>query len=347
MCRCRGCVSRPGRCDALCGARPLSAVRVATVEAWLEHASGPAARSRCEGKEHDVYSATCRVSHDSHRRFRARRAVVENGPQTSCIPGAPRKRQSPEPANVTLGSVAARVLSAFTDHRAATVFLTLTLTLTLTGLRRFELQGLRWRDLSFTDRNVRVVESKSEEGERLIALARALEQHYAVSAFKADADYVFAHPQRGTRLESEWYAGEFRAGARRSRNHGLRASVPRRTPRGADEPRRGRCVTPGDHGDSGAPLARDNQAVREPGWRRLPRRGSPARAPHVRGTGNRYQRSRKRLYQALLARASASSFAGLGGHEPACSLGSGWLRSPEISSDGYKVVPMERRPLED
>ena len=72
-----------------------------------------------------------------------------------------------------------RVLAAFTDERAGRVFLTLT----LTGLRRFELQALRWRDISFTDRTLRVVVSKSEEGERLIALAPALvgalEAHYA------------------------------------------------------------------------------------------------------------------------------------------------------------------------
>ncbi len=104
-----------------------------------------------------------------------------------------------------------RVLAAFTDDRARKAFLTLT----LTGLRRFELQSLRWRDVSFTDRTLRVVESKSEEGERLIALApvlvAALEQHYRETVFKSDADYVFAHPRRGTRLESEWYAAEFRA----------------------------------------------------------------------------------------------------------------------------------------
>jgi hypothetical protein len=80
------------------------------------------------------------------------------------------------------------------------VFLTLTLT------------GLRW---GFTDRTLRVVESKSEEGGRLIALAPALvgalEAHYGASGFRADANYVFAHPERGTPLDEEWYAGKFHA----------------------------------------------------------------------------------------------------------------------------------------
>lgn len=104
-----------------------------------------------------------------------------------------------------------RVLAAFDDDRARRVFLTLT----LTGLRRFELTALRWRDVSFTDRTLRVVESKSEEGERLIALAPALvgalEAHYGASAFRADSNFVFAHPERGTALDSYWYAIEFRA----------------------------------------------------------------------------------------------------------------------------------------
>lgn len=104
----------------------------------------------------------------------------------------------------------ARVLAAFTDERARTVFLTLT----LTGLRRFELQALRWRDVSLVERTLRVVESKSEEGERLLALpaglSDALARLYATTAYKADADYVFAHPRKGSRMDDEWYAAEFR-----------------------------------------------------------------------------------------------------------------------------------------
>ena len=91
----------------------------------------------------------------------------------------------------------ARVLKAFEDDRARTVFLTLT----LTGLRRFELQALRWKHINLLDATVRVEESKSEEGERLIALApglaAALENRYAITKYKTDEDYVFGHPERG------------------------------------------------------------------------------------------------------------------------------------------------------
>ena len=46
---------------------------------------------------------------------------------------------------------------------------------------------------------MRVVESKSEEGERLVAippsLVDVLSRRYQATPYKADTDYVFAHPQ--------------------------------------------------------------------------------------------------------------------------------------------------------
>jgi hypothetical protein len=62
---------------------------------------------------------------------------------------------------------------------------------------------------------LRVRESKTEEGERSIALsptlAEPLWQHRRSSAFNGDDEYVFAHPKRGSKLEHEWYAAKFRA----------------------------------------------------------------------------------------------------------------------------------------
>jgi integrase len=110
-----------------------------------------------------------------------------------------------EPAEVQ------RVARAFTDDRARLIFLTLI----LTGIRRFELQGLRWRDVDLIESVLRIRESKSEEGERAIALsptlAEALWQHRRGSAFNGDDEYVFAHPDRGSKVEQEWYADHFRA----------------------------------------------------------------------------------------------------------------------------------------
>jgi integrase len=83
------------------------------------------------------------------------------------------------------------------------------LPLHLTGLRRHELQALRWRDVSLTEGTLRVVESKSEEGERLLALSPSLvdvlTRRYQASPYTADTDYVFAHPDTGARLGADRY----------------------------------------------------------------------------------------------------------------------------------------------
>lgn len=102
-----------------------------------------------------------------------------------------------------------RVVKAFTDERARTVFLTLV----LTGVRRGELRGLRWQHVSLTEGTLRVAESKSDEGLRVIqmpsVLVDALSEHYRVTAYKADTDYVFAHPERGSTLDADWYRHRF------------------------------------------------------------------------------------------------------------------------------------------
>jgi integrase len=102
-----------------------------------------------------------------------------------------------------------RVLAALSDARARRVFLTLT----LTGLRRSELVGLRWRHVNLVDGTLHVEESKSEEGERLIALPTVLGdelvEHFACSAYRTDDDFVFCHPERGTKFEAHWYHDRF------------------------------------------------------------------------------------------------------------------------------------------
>jgi integrase len=76
------------------------------------------------------------------------------------------------------------------------------------------LQALRWRDVDLVDDVLRVRLSKSEAGERSIALAPALAealwQHRRLSAFQGDDEFVFCHPKRGSRIDAEWYAGELR-----------------------------------------------------------------------------------------------------------------------------------------
>ena len=131
--------------------------------------------------------------------------LVESNPIASVQrPKVERKRwRILEPSEVP------RVRKAFSDDRARRVFLTLT----LTGLRRSEIVGLRWRHVNLVEGTLRVEESKSEEGERLIALPRslvdALAEQFTVSPYRAEEDYVFAHPKRGSKLKAEWYRNEF------------------------------------------------------------------------------------------------------------------------------------------
>jgi integrase len=146
------------------------------------------------------------VLYDLFKTAKAEELVDTNPVEGAERPKVPRKRwRILEPNEV--GSV----LAAFEDEQARTMFLTLM----LTGLRRFELLGLRWRDLSLVEHTLRVAESKSEEGERTIALSPvlvdALAEHYQRTTSRGDDELVFCHPERGTRLRPEWYAGEFRA----------------------------------------------------------------------------------------------------------------------------------------
>jgi integrase len=83
------------------------------------------------------------------------------------------------------------------------------LTLVLTGLRRSELQALRWRDVDLVERTLRVRESKSEEGERLIALpptlVAELVDHLGRSAFQGRDERVFCHPETGGVYRAETF----------------------------------------------------------------------------------------------------------------------------------------------
>jgi integrase len=69
--------------------------------------------------------------------------------------------------------------------------------------------------VNLVEGTLRVDESKSEEGERLIALPRSLVDRladlYQRTPYKSDDDYVFAHPERGSALSAHWFADEFRA----------------------------------------------------------------------------------------------------------------------------------------
>jgi integrase len=95
-----------------------------------------------------------------------REELVETNPALLAErPRIPRRRwRILEPAEV------AKVAKAFTDEQMRTLFPTLV----LTGIRRFEAQALRWRDVDLVESVLRVRDSKSEDGIRSIALSPAL-----------------------------------------------------------------------------------------------------------------------------------------------------------------------------
>ncbi len=145
------------------------------------------------------------VLHDLLKTARREELIDSNAAEGVEWPKVERKRwRILEPAEVQ------RVARAFTDERARLTFLTLM----LTGVRRFELQALRWRDVDLITNVLRVRESKSEEGERSIALSptlsEALWQHRRATATRETTSSCFCHPKSGRKLDQDWYAGEFR-----------------------------------------------------------------------------------------------------------------------------------------
>ena len=77
------------------------------------------------------------------------------------------------------------------------------LTLMLTGLRQSELRGLRCRDVDLIENVLRVVDSKTDDGIRSIALppilAEELWQHRRRTAFQGDDEIVLSDPNTGGR----------------------------------------------------------------------------------------------------------------------------------------------------
>ena len=133
---------------------------------------------------------------------------------------------------------------------------TLFLAAAVTGMRQGELLALRWRDIDWAARRIRVRRNyvrgnwgapKTRRGSRAVPLADRLavelEHHFQRSAYRADDDLVFAHPALGTVLDHSDLVRRFKrslraAGVREVRFHDLRhtfgtrmaaAGVPLRT----------------------------------------------------------------------------------------------------------------------
>ncbi|MGD1058817.1 MAG: site-specific integrase [Solirubrobacteraceae bacterium] len=103
---------------------------------------------------------------------------------------------------------------SYPDDAFGSVEPTVYLTAAMTGLRQGELLGLRWRDVDFAARKVRVVspyvrgefgDPKSEGSGRSVPLAdrvaKELEKLRDRSPYATDRDLVFCHPETGNPLD--------------------------------------------------------------------------------------------------------------------------------------------------
>jgi integrase len=136
------------------------------------------------------------------------------------------------------------------------VDLAMYLTAAMTGLRQGELLALRWRDVDWPARKIRISGGmrngkrrtpKSATSSRAVPMADrvggALDRLFQASAYQGDDDLVFGHPHTGRPLDRSQVSKRFkrslqRAGVREVRFHDLRhtfgtrmaaASVPIRT----------------------------------------------------------------------------------------------------------------------
>jgi integrase len=89
------------------------------------------------------------------------------------------------------------LLRSFDDAQARAAFLTMV----LTGIRRSELQAMRWRDLDLIENRLSNPDSKSDSGVRVVAvpapLAEELWQQRRRSNFQGEDERVFCHPELG------------------------------------------------------------------------------------------------------------------------------------------------------
>jgi integrase len=132
------------------------------------------------------------------------------------------------------------LLRAAADDYLGPLDRVLWLTAAMTGLRQGELVAVRWRDVDWSARVVRVRRSfsrgqwttpKSRRSIRAVPMAdrvaRELEWHFGRSAYTDDDDLVFCHPHTGTPYDASKSRVRFkaalkRAGLRELRFHDLR-----------------------------------------------------------------------------------------------------------------------------
>jgi integrase len=119
------------------------------------------------------------------------------------------------------------LLRAIPDDRRGPTDRALYLTATMAGLRQGELVALRWRDVDWIAGVIRVRRNytrgqygtpKSKRSSRAVPvadrLAGELERHFQRSAYQADDDLVFAHPDTGHPYDASKMRKRFKAALR-------------------------------------------------------------------------------------------------------------------------------------
>jgi integrase len=133
--------------------------------------------------------------------------LIESNPAKGVdLPKAPRYK--PRPLTV---AEARAVESKIGDSTVRLAFVSLE----LLGLRISELLSLRWRDVDLLAHRLRVQDAKTAKGERSLSipslLVAELEKHFQRTAYKHDSDWVFCHPEKGSRLGADRYRTKVKA----------------------------------------------------------------------------------------------------------------------------------------
>jgi len=138
----------------------------------------------------------------------------------------PRKSESREVRFLTMDEVEA-LLRAVPDDDLGRVERVLYLAAATTGMRQGEAIALRWHDVDWSARRIRVRRNyvrgefgtpKSKRSSRAVPLidrlAGELERHFQSSAFQADDDLAFAHPATGGPLDRSKLLKRFKVAMR-------------------------------------------------------------------------------------------------------------------------------------
>lgn len=133
-----------------------------------------------------------------------------------------------------------RLITAVPDDHLGPIDRILYATAAMTGMRKGELQALRWMDVDWSARVIRVRRSysfgefttpKSQRAARVVPmpeqLASELANHRSDSRYRGERDLVFAHPQTGNPYDASKILKRFKramskAGLREARFHDLR-----------------------------------------------------------------------------------------------------------------------------